>query len=269
MEKDIQKNLEKGREHYQAREFDKAEPYLLMVADSEKYADVMNMLGVIYHDKGQVSRAQSFFESALRINPNYTEAALNLAVAYNDQGQYEQAKRIYAHITAQPKAPGGTLEPFARGKLANMHADLGHAYAEFSMWNEAIREYRNALDLSPDFADIRTRLGQILKDAGDLKGAVTELHAAIDQRPSYVPARIFLGVTHFAQGDRGAARKAWQSALDVDPNNRTAAMYLRMIEQLDSTPAPAPKPDNEPVDELSFSFDGVRSSVMPADGDES
>ncbi|MCU0661783.1 MAG: tetratricopeptide repeat protein [Myxococcota bacterium] len=268
MDKDILKNLEKGREHYEAREFDKAEAYLLKVSEEERFADVMNMLGVIYHDKGQVARAQSYFESALRINPNYTEAALNLAVTYNEQGQYDQAKRIYTHVTTRPRGPDGSIEPFARGKLANMHADLGRAYAELCMWQEAAREYRAALVLSPDFADIRTRLGQLLKDAGDLEGAVSELRAAVAQRPSYVPARVTLGVTHFAKGDRQAAREAWEGVLLVDPSNRTAAMYLRMMDQLSSRPSATTADGEEHPDELSFSFDGVRASVMPADDDE-
>ena len=76
-----------GREHYEKREFDKAEHYLKQVLErGSAYADVYNMLGVISHDHGQFEEAQKFFEEALSINPNYTEAALNLAVTYNDLG---------------------------------------------------------------------------------------------------------------------------------------------------------------------------------------
>ena len=81
MDKEILHLLERGREHYENREYDKAEAYLLKVAENQDgFADVMNMLGVIYHDKGQVGSAQEYFEKALRINPKYTEAALNLAL---------------------------------------------------------------------------------------------------------------------------------------------------------------------------------------------
>ena len=95
MDKETHRRLEKGREHYENREYDKAEAYLLKVVEAEdSFADVMNMLGVIYHDKGQVAFAQEYFEKALRINPHYTEAALNLAVTYNEQGRYNQANQI-------------------------------------------------------------------------------------------------------------------------------------------------------------------------------
>ena len=65
------------------------------------YADVQNMLGLIYHEQGQYLRAQRCFETALKVNPRYTEAALNLAVIYNDQGRYEDARNI--HMAAQAR----------------------------------------------------------------------------------------------------------------------------------------------------------------------
>ena len=48
--------LSLGREHYEKREFDKAEHYLRNVLerdDTGRYADVFNMMGVIHHDRGR------------------------------------------------------------------------------------------------------------------------------------------------------------------------------------------------------------------------
>src|SRR5215469_15609118 len=118
-----------GREHYQKRELEKAEQMLRQVLDHEdRLADVHEMLGVICHTRGNFIEAEHHFERALSINPGYTEAALNLAVTYNDRGKYEAARQVYARIKG---APGGSvqgLDPFARGKLANMHADIAQAY---------------------------------------------------------------------------------------------------------------------------------------------
>ncbi len=36
---------------------------------AKNFADVQNMLGVIYHERGQFARAQRCFEQALQLNP--------------------------------------------------------------------------------------------------------------------------------------------------------------------------------------------------------
>ncbi|HUT78701.1 MAG TPA: tetratricopeptide repeat protein [Polyangia bacterium] len=283
MDKDILMRLERGREHYENREYDKAETFLLEVAATTTgFADVMNMLGVIYHDRGQVALAQEYFAKAVEINPRYTEAALNLAVACNEQGLYEEARRAHEHVASLQPETSRDIEPFARGKLANMHADLGRAYAELQLHDKAIAQYREALGLSPEFADIRTRLGQLLKDAGQYEAALRELRKVKLDRPKYLPARISLGVTHFKMGELNQARFEWRAVLEQDPENRTAGMYLRMVDQLiaqaeakaeglDLEIAPVVREGGEQdagaataEGELDFSFDGDRSSVMPA-----
>jgi tetratricopeptide (TPR) repeat protein len=275
MDKETLKRLERGREHYENGEYDKAEAYLLKVVEEESgFADVMNMLGVIYHDRGQVGMAQEYFEKALRINPRYTEAALNLAVTYNEQGKYDEAKRIHQHATSLAPQQDREIEPFARGKLANMHADLGRAYSELQLYEPAVAQYREALELSPEFVDIRTRLGQLLKDAGRLDEALAELNQVKETRPAYLPGRISLGATHLALGDKEAARNEWAEVIEIDPENRTAGMYLRMVEQLlaqdEAEAAGLPLEVEQPVsereqdaggDELDFSFEGEQSSV--------
>src|ERR1700733_14318311 len=178
-----------GREHYQKREFEKAEALLRQVLDQDDHvADVHDMLGVICHERGNFAQAEQHFERALAINPSYTEAALNLAVTYNDRGKYEAARQVYTRIRG---VPGGTvqgLDPFARGKIANMHAEVGQAYADAGLAREAIVEYEKAVGLCPQFADLRTKLGTLLREINDLAGAREQYEAALEGRPTHLPA---------------------------------------------------------------------------------
>lgn len=276
MDNETLRLLEKGRELYENREYEKAEAYLLKVSENEcNFADVMNMLGVIYHDKGQVALAQEYFEKAIRLNPRYTEAALNLTVTCNEQGHYDQAKHIFTHVTGLKNEKEKDIEPFARGKLANMHADLGSAYAGLQMLETAIEQYRSALKLCPDFVDIRTRLGQLLRDAGHLEAASKEFEQVKNEKPTYLPARISLGVTYFAMENRELAKKEWESVLEQDEGNKPAGMYLRMVKQvlaqneaalagvnLEVKP-PTAKETGE-GEETSFSFNGEKAELTPA-----
>jgi len=247
MDERLKQLLLLGREHYGKREFDKAEPMLREVLEnSDRFADVHDMLGVIAHSRGNFIAAERHFERALLINPQYTEAALNLAVTYNDRGKYEAARQVYARIKG---APGGTLQgldPFARGKIANMHAEVGQAYADAGLVHEAIAEYEKAVALCPQFADLRTRLAALFREISEYARAREQYEAAVQARPNYVPARIQLGVTLLSLGESDAAGEEWRKALEIEPENVRAKMYMRMSAAALSQrpPAVAPKDDD-------------------------
>ncbi|HZU84702.1 MAG TPA: tetratricopeptide repeat protein [Polyangiaceae bacterium] len=220
-----------GREHYQKRELEKAEQMLRQVLEvHDRLADVHEMLGVICHTRGNFVEAEHHFERALSINPAYTEAALNLAVTYNDRGKYEAARQVYARIRGTPSGPIQGLDPFARGKIANMHAEVGQAYADAGLVREAVTEYEKAVALCPQFADLRTRLGLLLRELNDLPRAREQYEAAVDARPAYVPARVQLGVTLLALGETEAAAEQWRRVLELEPDNVRAKMYLRLLD---------------------------------------
>ena len=225
-------NLEKGRDFYSKGKYEEAEPYLQKAVERfSNYADLRNMLGIIAHDKNDLDTARSNFEKALEINPRYTEAALNLAVTYNEQGQYSKAKQIHDRVSS---LTNGTynIEPFALGKITNMHAELGQAYAEVRLFDKAIEQYRAALNLNPEYVDIRTRFGKLLRDQGDIKEAIIQFKRVLETRSDYVPALISLGTSYYALGDKKNAEAQWARAVELDPENRSAGMYLRMIRQL-------------------------------------
>ena len=239
MDEHIKQLLLLGREHYQKRELDKAEPMLRQVIEQDdRLADVHDMLGVICHSRGNFAQAEYHFERALAINPNYTEAALNLAVTYNDRGKYEAARQVYSRIKGTPSGNLQGLDPFARGKIANMHAEVGQAYADAGLPREAIGEFEKAVGLCPQFADLRTRLGTLLREVNEIPRAREQYEAAVAARPSYIPARIQLGVTLLALGEAAAAREQWQKVLEIEPENVRAKMYLRMMANTTSRPPP-------------------------------
>jgi tetratricopeptide (TPR) repeat protein len=230
MDERLRDLLSRGRAHYLAGEYGDAERDLAELAGADvDYADVFDMLGVIQHQDGRLLEAQAMFEKALRINPSYTQAALNLAVTYNDLGRYQEAKEIYDRVMASSRSEGRPLDPFAKGKLANMHADLGRAYHELGLFAEAVGEYQRAMALCPTFHDIRTQLGVTLRDMGNGVGAARELERVREENPGYLPARIQLGLTYFTLGRSADALTEWRRILAADPGNKTASMYVAMV----------------------------------------
>jgi len=244
MDDHVRQLLLLGREHYHRGEFDKAE-YVLrqVVAKSDRHADVHHMLGVIAHGSGDFTRAESHFEKAVFLNPNYTEAQLNLMVTYNDLGKYDAARRIYAQIRARTVA--AQPDPFIKGKLANMHAELSQAYVDVGMAPEAIRELEKAINLCPHFADLQTKLGVLYRDTGDLSRATQCFMTAKQANARYVPGRLALGTLMLGSGEMEAARREFEAVLEVEPDNRLAHTYLRLAHSAPRTSSPPPGGDPE------------------------
>ena len=241
MEPEIRAHLNTGREHYAAGEYQKALPLLESVAAKhDGFADVHNMLGVCLQQLSRPLEACDHFEAALGLNPHYTEAALNLAVCYNELGRYDDAKAVYdrASATRESRTDSANLDGFVRGKLANLHHELGLAYECVGMLPQAVEQFRAALELCPTFVDIRTKLATTLRDLGKVDAALDELMAVRDAKPAYVGARLHLGVTLWSAERKQEAKAEWRAVLVHDPNNSRARMYLRMAgEVLDKAEA--------------------------------
>jgi tetratricopeptide (TPR) repeat protein len=223
--------VSRGRAHYRAGEYAEAAAcFEEVLREKAPYADVYDMLGVIYHQDGRLADAEEMFHQALRINPSYTEAALNLVVTCNDMGKYAEAKEIYERAMATSKRAPRELDPFAKGKIANMHADVGAAYRAVALYEEAIREYERALALCPTFVDIRTQLGDTLREMGDVAGAIGELERVRTENPRFIAGRLKLGLGYHAAGRRDEAAAEWRAVLALEPGDRTAPMYLALLE---------------------------------------
>jgi predicted TPR repeat methyltransferase len=91
---------------------------------------------------------------------------------------------------------------------------------------------------------LRTELGKTLREMGDLPASIRELELVRAEHPRYPAGRIHLGISYHAAGRHDDAAAQWKAVLEGDPDNRSAKMYLAMLEA--SPPAPAPAPPEPP-----------------------
>jgi len=227
--------LQRGRDHFHAGQYDKAEKALTPLArDRIPFADVYSMLGSINYQKGRLLDALALFDEALRLNPGYTEAAMNLALTYNDLGKYEDSKRVYQRMMSNRKDSGPNhVDPFVKGKIANMHANVATAYEQAGLYEDAAQEYRRALGLCPQYVDLRTRLGAALRAAGNIPAAEREFTKAKKEHPNLVAPRLQLGMTFYTAGRRSDAAREWREVLAMEPENKFAKLYLKLIAERD------------------------------------
>ncbi|MBN2720741.1 MAG: tetratricopeptide repeat protein [Proteobacteria bacterium] len=194
------------------------------------FADVCNRLGQLYYQTGNFQSARDFFQRAVRLNPDYTEASLNLAVTLNELKQYGKAKEVIDRAQARATRKKAPIEPFIAGKLANKHKEIGDIYRELGMLLDSVEEYRKALKLSPGFPDIQVKLAATLRETGMTDEAIDILAKTIEQRPDYLDARIQLGITYFSKGFLDKASRQWGEVLKADPANLKALMYMSFLE---------------------------------------
>lgn len=159
-----------------------------------------------------LDQKEQHYKEAVRLNPGYAEAWLELGKTYLGQRAYEPA--ISALNLVPPASPVAREANFYLGLAAYAHGDFATAEAAFEfvaarlplaeVYNNlgvvAVRRGRkNAADYfekalrdDPSDADYHFNLGVTLNQAGDSARASRELRAALDRRPNDVEAKAAL-----------------------------------------------------------------------------
>lgn len=235
MDEELRELYFKGKDLFDSHKYEAAlELFERFVKKNERFADVFNFLGLIYHSLGRFDDAVVNFEKALAINPKYTEAALNLMVLLNDTGQYQRARDLSIQVSNLSVSSDETepvADNYARGKLANMHCEIADVYSSMGVYEEAIDEYRKALCLQSNYVDIITKLGIAQRESGNAAEAITTFKQAIAARPAYPLAWLHLGLSHYMLEQNDEARRAWETVLEIVPGHKSATTYIKLLDE--------------------------------------
>ena len=224
--------LTRARERFGVQDYYGAVHLLESVVDSGRsFADVHHLLGVSLSLLGQTQRALAELERALELNPRYVEALIHRGLVLNDLGRTEEANEAFGQATASLSQPTTGLPAPAAAQLANRHAELGDMYAGAGALDRAIDQYHQALELGPEFHDLRYRMARLLLEAGRPLEAREALEHVLRARPSFVEAEAALGLAHYLSGDAGGAREVWERCLSQRPENTRVEAYLAMLDR--------------------------------------
>jgi tetratricopeptide (TPR) repeat protein len=208
--------------------YDAAEKLLkATLADYGPLANIHNLLGVTYHKQSKFPEALREFNKAFAANPEFVEAAMNMAVTLCDLSCYDEAREVYSdiqkRISQRKKQPSLVL-----GRLANQHAQNGKAYEESGMYTDAVGEYRKALTLFERMPDVKLSLAKLYFRLGQHEKARQEFEEIIKMDPEMPGVRIWLGILYYKLGRLGEARKQWEKASQIDVDELAAKAYLRL-----------------------------------------
>ena len=203
-----------------------------LLGGGHAYADAHQLRGVALALLGHPERALDAFDAALAINPRYTDALIHRGIVLNDLGRTEEAAEALARAAEERDGRLGGLPKPVAGQLANLHGELAEAYAEAGLLEDAIREYRRALELGPNFHDLRFRLARHMLAAGHYLDARDELEKVVNARADFDDARATLGLARYLAGDADGAREVWRACRDRRPEDARIGAYLAMVERI-------------------------------------
>lgn len=200
-----------------------------IVGSGRAFADVHHLLGLCRSLLGQHERAVDEFDRALALNPRYIEAHIHRGIALSELGRVEEAEASFRQAAAHDRPAGAGFSRHVAAQLANQHAALGDAYAEAGALADAVAQYARAVELGPDFHDLRYRLARLMLEKGSALDAREHLERIVAANPDFVDARAALGLAMYLSGDPDGARQQWAGVLERRPGHTRAAAYLSML----------------------------------------
>jgi Flp pilus assembly protein TadD len=94
--------------------------------------------------------------------------------------------------------------------------NMGNALVREGKLDDAVESYRRALALNPGFPEAHNGLGSALAQQGNIPGAIEQYRQALALRPAYAEAENNWGVAVARRGDFASAIEHYQRAVGID-----------------------------------------------------
>jgi len=224
---------------------------LLTLAPSDFTVLVSN--GVLEHDAGEFEAAREHFQKAIAINPNLDVAHFNLGLTLVQLGDNQGAKKEFesalelgatgpeVHLqfarvlrslgendasATQLTQYRQSLEDQHDRALALSKTAQGDKALEAGQAKEAAGFYREALNATPNDAELNFKMAVALDRVGDTVNERTLLEKAVELNPDLAPAENQLGFLASQSGDPITAEKHFRQALRAAPTFTEAWVNL-------------------------------------------
>jgi len=137
----------------------------------EPKAEIYSDLGFIMAQLGKSEEALADYQKALELDPKCASAHFNLAVTFVQAGEFREAESHYRK--ALPGKPA-----------AETHNGLGYVLARQGRTDEAVAEFRTAIDVNPKFTPAYNNLAEALVKQGKLDEAEQYYRRSLAEKPS-------------------------------------------------------------------------------------
>ena len=193
-----------------------------------------NGLGAELCRQNKLDEGIAYLEKALRIMPSQHNANFNMATALARQGKfegaiehYQQALRIEPDNIETQKGLAAVIEDQRKTGQAMSYYTRADTLADQSRFDEAVKYYKEAIELKPNFIAAHGRLGLVLAKQGKIDEAIEEFRAVLAERPDDVEMHCNLGILLERQGKVTEAISQYRRALQLNPDYTKAGEHLQ------------------------------------------
>ena len=172
------------------------------IDDSTRRNELLNNIGALYLATGDLEKAREFFEEALRVDPEFMPARMNLGLVIERASGQETARDYWREVL---DIDLDTLVTEKRPSDVEIAASVGEPLS----WGRAADDtgYRK---------EVLNNLGALHISAGDIGQAEAVLQEALRIDPEFLPAMINLGLVYERSRGENEARQYWQKVLDLN-----------------------------------------------------
>lgn len=194
------------------------------------------------------------FKEAVRLNPNYTVAMLELGKSYFNERDYSSAITWFSKIP--PEDTHASEANFFLGLAAYYSGSMARA-------EEAFEFVATRLPLT----EVYNNLGVVEARRGK-SSAVNYLQKAADADPADEDYRFNLGISLARSGDRAAATRELKEALTLRPTDDEAKAYLETVSGASTSSDRAPAErikrnyDEASFRQLAFAIENAQEAQM-------
>jgi Flp pilus assembly protein TadD len=132
------------------------------------------------------------------------------------------------------------------------HLNLGMTYADLDQRDEAKAEFKAAIELDPQDPLARHELAAMLMDEGDYRGAIALLNEVVRLEPENYEGWLDLGISYAQKGFYQEAERCYAKARELNPddvllNYNVAALYALWDRKPDALAALRKAMEKEPA----------------------
>jgi tetratricopeptide (TPR) repeat protein len=189
------------------------------VKDDPRNARALHLLGNIEFALGSFAAAADDLHAAMGLQGDF-DTAYSLGLAYLSLQKVAETKLLFDEILNE------------MGSSPQLHVLLGRAYRETGHLDEAIREFKKAIEMDPRYPRVHYYLALAYLAQGERERiptarALFEQELAIDPHEFF--STYFLGVVYLEDRDFPAAEDCLKRALRLQPDNPDPLLYLGQV----------------------------------------